>query len=101
MTKTKVNYAEYELIHYFDVWGNNIDGYEVNDLCNMTDKFGTIIISEEACDEEIIDFLIEIGYFTSEAKDSVEIEWNDDTLIEFSSWNGCPLCRLVKIRDIK
>ena len=98
---TKETYAEYRLIHYFDVWGNNIDGWEVNNLCDVTDEYGTITISDEACYEEIIDYLVMIGYFISEEKEDIVIDSSDDMMIEFSESNGYPLCRLEKIRDIK
>lgn len=100
MTKTKVNYAEYRLIHYFDVWGNYFDGWEVNNQCDVTETYGTITISDDASDEELIDYLIQIGYFPSKAKGNVCVD-GDDMMIEFSEDNGYPLCRLEKIRDIR
>lgn len=97
---TKDSYAEYRLIHYHDVFGNYIDGWEVNDLCDVTETYGTITISDDASDDELIDYLIQIGYFTPRAKDQVCVE-GDDTMIEFFEINNYPLCRLEKIRDVK
>jgi hypothetical protein len=97
---TKETYAEYKLIHYHDVWGNPVDDWYVNDQCDMTDKFGTITISDDASDEELIDYLIHIGYFPSKAKGNICVD-GDDMMIEFSEDNGYPLCRLEKIRDIR
>ena len=95
----KGNYAEYRLIHYYDVWGNYFDGWEVNDKCDITETYGTITIADDASDTELIDFLIQIGYFTEEARGTVCVD-GDDVMIEFFEDNGFPLCRLEKIRDI-
>lgn len=56
-TEPKVN--KYKLVDYIDVWGNPIDGWQVNLLYNDYDTEDTCFrISEDATDEEIIDFLI-------------------------------------------
>ena len=99
MAKTKIRYAEYKLIDYYDVWGNEDNGWEVNNLCDVTETYGTITISDDACDEEIIDFLIQINYLAPEVKKNFEVS-GDDMMIEISLDNGYPLCRLEKIRDI-
>ena len=49
----------YKLIDYFDVWGNETDGYEVND------KIDTNIMLEipyDMTDEELINKLINVGF---------------------------------------
>ena len=73
----KVNH--YRLIDYFDVWGNETDGWEVN---NLTEVESNIIIAEDATDEGIIDFLISINYLKPESKENVYLESYDNEMIE-------------------
>lgn len=92
MNNDKTN--KYLLIDYFDVWGNQEDGWEVNDL----KKFGTVYIKDNATDEEIIDHLISIGYLVPEAKGNMTIICNDDKFIEiFETETDMPFCRLELI----
>lgn len=92
-TTPKVNY--YNLIDYFDVWGNKEDGWEVNDLCTVEED---IVIAEDITDEEIIEFLININYLNEFARNGgVYIESSDDTFIEiFDTETDEPLYRLEK-----
>ena len=76
-TEPKVNH--YKLIDYFDVWGNPIDGWEVNDLTTVEED---IVIAEDSTDEEIIDFLIQIEYLKPEARENVHLESYDNEMIE-------------------
>lgn len=43
----------YRVMDYYDVWGNSIDGYEVNDCFPV----GEIEINDDATNEEIIQTL--------------------------------------------
>lgn len=92
-TEPKVNH--YKLIDYFDVWGNATDGWEVNNLCTVEDD---IIIAEDATDEEIIDFLIQIEYLKPEARESVHLESYDNEMIEIvQTKDDYPIGRLEMI----
>lgn len=92
-TEPKVNH--YKLIDYFDVWGNPIDGWEVNDLTTVEED---IVIAEDATDEEIIDLLIRIGYLTPEAKGNVHLESYDNEMIEIvQTKDDYPIGRLEMI----
>lgn len=92
-TEPKVNH--YKLIDYFDVWGNAIDGWEVNDLTTVEDD---IVIAEDLTDEEIIDFLIQINYLCSLAKGNVYLESQDNEMIEIiNKEDDCPIGRLEMI----
>ena len=89
----KVNH--YKLIDYFDVWGNATDGWEVNDLTTVEDD---IVISEDASDEEIIDFLVRIEYLKPEAKENVYLESYDNEMIEIvQTKDDYPIGRLEMI----
>ena len=86
----------FDLIDYFDVWGNEEDGWEVNNLGPIEEK---IWISDDITEEELFNYLKDtIGYFNKDTKFSdVIIEWNDPDFIEFfQADNYYPLGRLQK-----
>ena len=62
----------YKLIDYFDVWGNETDGYEVND------KIDTNIMLEipyDVTDEELISKLVNVDFLGNNATaENVRIE---------------------------
>lgn len=92
------SYGVYDLINYFDVWGNEEDGWDVNNLSrDETD----IYISDDLTDEEIVDYLIdEVGFLSPQARGNVEV-WNDGDMIEFSvASTGEPLGRLERTRTV-
>ena len=96
-TEPKVN--KYKLVDYIDVWGNPIDGWQVNLLYNDYDTEDTCFrISEDATDEEIIDFLIQIDYLKPEAKNLVHLESYDNEMIEIvHTADDYPIGRLEMI----
>ena len=84
----------YKLIDYFDVWGNETDGYEVND------KIDTNIMLEipyDVTDEELISKLVNVGFLGNNATvENVRIEWSDEIFCElFEMETDLPLCCLV------
>ena len=92
-TEPKVNH--YKLIDYFDVWGNPIDGWEVNDLTTVEEN---IVIAEDSTDEEIIDFLVRIEYLKPEARENVHLESYDNEMIEIvQTKDDYPIGRLEMI----
>ena len=92
-TEPKVNH--YKLIDYFDVWGNEEDGWEVNDLTTVEED---IVIAEDSTDEEIIDFLIQIEYLKPEARENVHLESYDNEMIEIiQTKDDYPIGRLEMI----
>lgn len=96
-TEPKVN--KYKIVDYVDVWGNAEDGWEVNLWFNNYDTEDTCLrIAEDATDEEIIDFLIQIGYLKPEAKENVHLESYDNEMIEIvQTKDDYPLGRLEMI----
>ena len=87
---------KWRLIDYFDVWGNEEDGWEVND---QTELFDDLVITDDATDEDIINYLISIGYLAKETQtDAVSIDWIDDDIAEIVQvYNDMPLGRLVEM----
>lgn len=83
---------EYKLIDYYDVLGNEEDGYEVNNLCTcVTD----IEIADDATDTDIINYLKSINFLSEKATtETVEVD-GDDLFIELTEKEtGYPLGRL-------
>ena len=92
-TEPKIN--KYKIVDYFDVWGNPIDGWEVNDLTTVEED---IVIAEDSTDEEIIDFLIQIEYLKPEARENVHLESYDNEMIEIvQTKDDYPIGRLEMI----
>lgn len=85
--------SKYKLINYFDVWGNEEDGYEVNDLCvEETDIF----IADDSTDQEVLSLLVRIGFLTTDDPEKVCVINNGDMIEIESVEDGCPLGRLER-----
>lgn len=83
---------KFRLVNYFDVWGNEEDGWEVNNLCTE----GTYE-SEGNTDEAYLHMLIHEANFLLDTVTLDDIEFSQDSfeMIEFSRKdNGKPLGRL-------
>lgn len=81
----------YTLINYFDVWGNEVDGYEVNNQCvEATD----VIIADDATDQDIINYLFQHEYLNDDGLWLYEIENNGDFIEIFAKETMMPLYSL-------
>ena len=90
-------FNKYKLVDYFDVWGNEEEGFWVNNQCVIEDE---ITIAENSTDDEILEYLSKtFGWLSEESVKAGEItiESQDDNWIEFIATNGYPLGRLEKI----
>lgn len=85
--------SKYKLINYFDVWGNEETGYEVNDLC--VEETG-IFLSDDSTDQEILSFLVRIGFLITDDPRKVCVVNNGDMIEIESVEDGCPLGRLER-----
>lgn len=89
------NYSKWRLIDYFDVWGNEQDSYEVNDLGVVEDD---IVISDDSTEQDILDFLFNIGYLKTKDINKIDVVWEDPDFIElFDKSTFYPIGRLEKI----
>lgn len=80
------------LIDYFDVWGNEEDGWEVND---QSIEFDDLYLDPYITEEELVEYLKSIGYFASNVTmTDLEIENGGDYIEFFQASNMMPLCRL-------
>jgi hypothetical protein len=87
---------KYRVINYFDVWGNEADGWEVNNLCEE----GYILVTDYTDYEELVGHLKAMDLLHYEVKPE-EIVWNNDyEMIElYEKRNQMPLFRLDLVRD--
>ena len=88
----------YRLIDYFDVWGNEKDGYQVNDLATIEYD---IYISNDATQRDILNLLKGIGYFKKHVRlNMIDFSIWDDGFIEIEQKRtGKPICRFERQRS--
>lgn len=67
----------YTLINYFDVWGNEKDGYEVNNQCVECDD---LVITDDATPKDICNYLKDRGYLTTSDMRRLTVEDYGDTI---------------------
>lgn len=86
---------KYRLVNYFDVWGNEEDGWEVNNLCNE----GEIEV-DDTSSKGLLEAVKDFGFFNENATmDTVEV-YNDYDFVEFfEKSNNKPLARLELINN--
>ena len=84
----------YSLVNYFDVWGNEFDGWIVNNQCI---EFEDLHIADDASDEDILQYLVSIGFLTKDWKDISEVDDTGADLIEIRRKDdGMPICALIR-----
>lgn len=82
----------WSLINYFDVWGNEEDGWEVN---NSAIEFDDLYLADDTTDEELVDYLKSIGFLHRNAKVSDFDIYSDGEIIEFCDADTLePICCL-------
>lgn len=60
----------YTLINYFDVWGNEKDGWEVNNQCV---EFEDLNLADDVTDKEICEYLKANGYLNTSDMRRLEV----------------------------
>lgn len=95
MSNEQFHIRRYELIDYFDVWGNVLDGWRVNNQCVL---LRDLQISDKATDKEIISCLVDIKFIPYHEKDKVGLRWLDNSNAEiFIKRTLKPLGQLCKV----
>lgn len=91
------NCRNYDLIDYFDVWYNDIDGWFVN---NQTVILENITISDDTTEEEIINYLKENNLLVDNCKiEDFDICFDFGFIEITEKENGKPLyCFMEKLR---
>lgn len=87
-------YSRWALMNYLDVWGNAVDGWEVNNLCT---EFDDLWMSDDIEPEEIIEYLHEIGFLATADMSRFDIDDMGDIIEVSSSDDGQPLFRLERM----
>lgn len=83
---------KYKLIDYYDVLGDEEEGYEVNNLCTCVTG---IEIADDATDADIINYLKSINFLSEKATTETVALSGDDLFIELTEKEtGYPLGRL-------
>lgn len=86
---------KYRLVDYFDVWGNEEDGFEVNNLAVIEND---ITISDDATEQDILDLLYNMEYLNTKDPSKINVEMFDPDMIElFDAKTECPICRLERV----
>ncbi len=86
--------AQYELWS-FDVWGNEKDGYEVNDRSNWTYNFQ---MDSESTDAQIVKALVDWGFLADHVKPSdIEIEGDGEHFFFNDAATHYPLGELILV----
>ena len=85
----------YALINYFDVWGNEKDGWEINDKCT---EFEDLQITDDATDKDILEYLVQIGFLSTSDRRRLVVEDLGGQNIEIYQRKGMkPLCSLREV----
>ena len=88
----------FEIISY-DVWGNDKDGYEVNQAFT-TGEF--VYLREDMTDKEIIEALVNVGYYSPDSlndMDHVDIEGEFGYSL-YIEYKGKPKNELRRLRRV-
>lgn len=89
----------YEWVSY-DVWGNEEDGWEVNDTSRFSDK--RVVIHDDLTGLEVLKVLCAEGILNRQYINDVDVEFLDDYYIELTEKEtGKPIGRLEKVQDIE
>lgn len=78
----------YALINYFDVWGNEKDGYEINDQCVEAEN---LYIDNNATDKQILGLLKTIDFLKTDDMRRVRIEDLGEDMEIYACKNRYPL----------
>ncbi len=78
-----------------EVLGNDIDGFEVNDM----HKVGTIELAQDIEDEQIVELLVEEGYLSGYAHGRCEVDQQESYIYINERESGKPLFQLQLINQ--
>ena len=88
------DYTRYELINYFDVWGNAKDGWEINNLCV---EFDDLYLLNGLTDKEILNSLVTAGFLTTSDMRRFNVYWSGEMIEIFEKRGNKPLCALREV----
>ena len=91
---------EYKLIHYFDVWGNAKEGWEINNQCYVGNSpmGDTFYLSDDLTKKEILEYLVKIQFLNTSDMRKLYVDEFSSDMIEIYERKGMkPLCRFDPI----
>lgn len=78
-------------VYNYDVWGNEDDGFDVNDVF----RWGSVILPENPTLAQVIENLKRVGFLSDEATvESIREDGDDDVIYLDDASNNYPLCQL-------
>ena len=82
------------LVDYFDVWGNEEGGFEVNNLARYDEK--PVEVNDPDDEKNVLISLVQYGYLKPEAVKLLEVDYScSDFCLEINvRETGEPVCRL-------
>ena len=83
----------YTLTDYFDVWGNEEDGWTVNNSCPL---YRDLVIADDASDQDILTYLKTTGYLTTDDPQKVYLQDEGDMIEIIQREGEMPLGRLSR-----
>ena len=90
-----VGVTKWKLVNYFDVWGDEEGGWQVNNLCT---EFDDLNITDDATDKDILDYLKNIGFLTTSDRRRVYLADMGDMIEIYQRKDNYPLGRLERVR---
>ena len=81
----------YSLVNYFDILGNERDGWEVNNQCV---EFDDLVITDDATNKEILTYLKQIGFLSTDDKRRLVVEDLGDLIEIYQRKGMMPICGL-------
>lgn len=76
----------------YDVWGNDEDGFEVNDRYD----WGSVKLPEDAPGKVVIQTIKDFGIFAQDAlAEEFKIDGDGSIMVIEDARNDCPLCELI------
>lgn len=88
------NTTKWKLVNYFDVWGDEEGGWQVNDLCV---EFDDLNITDDATDKDILEYLRQIGFLSTSDMRRLYLEDMGDMIEIYQRKDNYPLGRLERV----
>lgn len=85
---------KYQLINYFDVYGSEKEGYEINNQCVEFDDW---YIADDATDKEILDFLVKSAYLKTSDMRQVRIASDGEAMEVYAVKGHFPLFSIMPL----
>lgn len=86
--------TRYELRNYFDVWMESDGTWTVNNSCI---EFDDLMITDDASDKEILEYLVDIGFLATADRRKIRIDDCGDILEIYQVKGYKPIAALIPV----